>query len=334
MGRRSFASLGLALAAVVSLGAGPQTSTAPGMTEEERFLLLPARAFHWSGALPEALSVGDRVTAKLSLEAGDPPASEVFVSPPPGVKELSSEGVFVGEPHVTGEREIEYTVVPLRPGVFRVPALALKDKDGRLFARTDAVVGGQIPTLQEMEKKPPDLLDPVSLGFPLWVLVVTGIFGLLFLAFIIFGVYRLLRHYLAKPAAALPAAPPKPEDERALTALREIASKDLVAKGAFKELYFGVSEILKAYLGERYDVDAMESTTREMLDLLEERHVAETVVESLENLFDRLDLVKFTDHKPGAEDCSAALEDARKLVLNTRRPPVQAILGRQEGARP
>ena len=93
-------------------------------------------------------------------------------------------------------------------------------------------------------------------------------------------------------------------------------------RGEFKAHYFGISEILKTYLGERYRVDAVESTTREMIAALEERRsIGDPQLDRLESIFSKLDLVKFTDHIPLPDEGLKLLQSARELVMMTRRPP-------------
>src|SRR6185437_16115559 len=117
-----------------------------------------------------------------------------------------------------------------------------------------------------------------------------------------------------------PAEPPKPEDEVALAAFAALEKSGVLAKGDFKKHYFRVSEILKTYVGARYGFDAPESTTQEMLQMLDRAMAAEfatdaTKLGSLIELFGQLDLVKFTDHVPAGSDSSRVVAIAREFVL-------------------
>ena len=58
-----------------------------------------------------------------------------------------------------------------------------------------------------------------------------------------------------------------------------------------------------------------------MLSTLEEKKaVADFVVDQLEKMFERLDLVKFTDHFPAMEEPALLIQEARQFVVSTRKP--------------
>lgn len=105
--------------------------------------------------------------------------------------------------------------------------------------------------------------------------------------------------------------------------------EELARKGQFKKHYFRISEILKNYIGDRFGFDAPESTSREILALLKKQKVEglrsdEEEIERLERLFEKLDLVKFTDHSPVFGESAQVLDEARDFVMNTRRVKVVA----------
>ena len=62
--------------------------------------------------------------------------------------------------------------------------------------------------------------------------------------------------------------PPKPAHQRALMSLDALSEAQLPAQGRWREYYFRLSEILRKYLGERFDFDALECTTEELSECL------------------------------------------------------------------
>ena len=81
---------------------------------------------------------------------------------------------------------------------------------------------------------------------------------------------------------------------------------------------------MKTYLGGRYRFDAEESTARELCSILQrEKGVGDDVLREVEEIFSKLDFVKFTDHVPPSDEGMVLLERAKKLVLTTKRPRVE-----------
>jgi hypothetical protein len=237
-------------------------------------------------------------------------------------------------PVPSGEYRVKAT--PLKPGHFTLPSLAIKNAAGKALARTNPFtldVESAIRADDPKPEEPVDLRPPVSLRFPWWVLVLGGIVLALLLGGGIYAFYK-YRARKAKPKPLAPAEPPKPEDEVALAAFADLERTGPLRRGEFKAHYFKVSEILKTYIGARYRFDAAESTTREMISLLEERRaLSDQQIDKLESLFERLDLVKFTDHVPMPDEGLRLLGLARDFVMLTRRPPVITGPGPGQAAR-
>ncbi|MCC7440637.1 MAG: hypothetical protein IT285_03325 [Bdellovibrionales bacterium] len=315
------------LAFVSLLGAGLASARAqepvPGSSLDLKFPLLPVRSFEIEHRPEGKLQVGDRLNAVLSLaDSGDPAGDEVELVTPPGQPTLLKEGISFAERKEPAPGVVQVVIVPLRPGSIQVPALGLRKKgETEYFARTEPFALGVVDPLPGEVDQPTEFFGAVSLKFPLWLIILAGLVALALALGIVYGIYRLARRMRPRSLPEIPAGPPKSEDETALEALRLLQGKNLATRGAFKELHFGVSDILKQYLGARYRFDALESTTSELMRELESHHAGDTVVDAVETLYERLDLVKFTDHKPSIGECDQALEEARRIVTSTRRPP-------------
>ena len=193
-----------------------------------------------------------------------------------------------------------FRAVPIKSGKLILPSLLMVDDQGNKIGRTNPFEIEVQSAISSQDPKPtePEAIEPpVGLEFPLWV----GILGLMaFLALVgglSIGIYRWRKRKIGlKPKQTGPALP---EDELALSAIALLESKTLLSEGRYKEFYFELSEILKTYLGSRYQINALESTTCELMDLLK-RHplLSQESYEQIYVIGDALDLVKFTDHVP------------------------------------
>lgn len=228
-----------------------------------------------------------------------------------------------------------YAIVLMKGGKVHVPPVVISGKDGKPVAKTNAfdfTVASAIAADDPKPKEPQDPRPPLSLRFPWLILAIAGLVALVLAGALTYALARWLGGAKAKPAPAKPAPPPRPEDEVALEELANLAKQELPRQGKFKPHYFGISEILKTYIGGRYRFDAEESTSRELCQVLQrEKGVGDDVLREVEELFARLDFVKFTDHVPETGEGGELLERAKKLVLVTRRPKTEISAGQGQG---
>lgn len=169
-----------------------------------------------------------------------------------------------------------------------------------------------------------DLKDPASIRpdfRPMWIAL--GILlGLLLLAAVVWWLHR---RYAARFAAV-----PPPEDLFSRVpphvwvyeALQELIDRRLPEQGQVDLFYEELSRILKRYLGGRYRVDLMESTTSEIRGLLGQTGIETDPSRETEELLAACDQVKFAKSRPDAARCKQAVEQVYRIVDTTR--PVES----------
>jgi hypothetical protein len=220
-----------------------------------------------------------------------------------------------------------YAIVLMKGGRVHVPPVVVSGADGKPIAKTGAFDFDVVSAIAHDDPKPKEPQDPrppVALRFPWLILAIAGLVALVLAGALTYALARWLGGAKAKPVPEKPALPPRPEDEVALEELANLAKQELPRQGKFKPHYFGISEILKTYIGGRYRFDAEESTSRELCQVLQrEKGVGDGVLREVEELFAKLDFVKFTDHVPEVGEGAELLERAKKLVIVTRRPKIE-----------
>jgi|GEM_PF-2896207 len=223
---------------------------------------------------------------------------------------------------------------PLMAGDLSLPALPILDEKGEVVAQTKPLAISIASNLSEKERKsgqPPKAepaIGPLGLPFPIWI---QSALALTILGIALVGMFFLVRALRRKAAAALrKILPRKPYDQAALERMDALLKQGLIEKGSFKPLYFGISETLKFYFGERFHFDARESTTSELIALLRERTgtpgLNDGIIRKVESLFETLDPVKFADIVPSAESAREVHRVARDLITSTRKISVEPIL--------
>jgi hypothetical protein len=117
--------------------------------------------------------------------------------------------------------------------------------------------------------------------------------------------------------AVLNEPPPRPVDTRALEALDALAAQNLPGAGRYREFYFRLSEIVRAYLGELYSFEALESTTPELLNALNSRRTPGLAMSDLSAFAAASDFIRYAKTEPAVEDCKSHLELAYRIVHET-----------------
>src|SRR5262249_34141795 len=107
--------------------------------------------------------------------------------------------------------------------------------------------------------------------------------------------------------------------------LVELKRRNLIAAGAFKEYYSTLSDIVRAYLEQRFRLRAPEMTTEEFLLTTAREGRLEPVHRRLLGEFlSESDLVKFARHLPTIADSERAWTAARRFVDETAPSPIIA----------
>jgi hypothetical protein len=160
-------------------------------------------------------------------------------------------------------------------------------------------------------KKPEEAL--VRTWRILWALLVALIVGV--------TAYALMK-YMRRPKVEVPILAPAPEPlpVRTRKALDELRDQKLPDDGRFKEYYFRLSEIVRGYLGERFEFEALESTTPELIDALKKKAPAGLNLSELSQFAHESDFARYAKGEPSKELCDTHLQVAYRIVHSTTAP--------------
>jgi hypothetical protein len=132
------------------------------------------------------------------------------------------------------------------------------------------------------------------------------------------ALFWFLRRFIKKIARPEAAPPPKPPYEEAMDAFKELEAKQYLLKGMIREYVFELSEILKRYAGRRFEVNALDFTTEEMLEWLEKAPVDKSLRRSTEWFFVETEPVKFAKQIPEKDTVRRFGEEALSFIEKTR----------------
>lgn len=148
------------------------------------------------------------------------------------------------------------------------------------------------------------------------------ILGILLIGAIIFLIlYSIKRKKKNKPLFSLPVKPKEPPHIIALRELDRIKNEKIWQKEKTKQYYSEVTDALRNYIEERFDIPAMEQTTDEILDSFKYRKdlLAEKPYQNLSQILSLADLVKFAKYKTLPDDDNLTLVNSYFFVNETKK---------------
>lgn len=301
-------------------GPGATTPAAGGVT-------LGARADHLQ------VTVGDPIAVTFTLRHPEGMTLTEFDADH-ALKDLEILSQMTLAPKRLADGTVEegrvVTLAAYKTGSVEIPAVraTLRDAAGKeTEARSASLPVTVQSVLKAGETEPADLKRPVEMSERLlWPWFLAGALLLAAAAFVWWRRRRKRRPEAAVPV--MPAAPPRPEHEIAYEELERLLSSGLIERGEMKSFYIALAEIIRRYLGRRFDFDAFESTTWEILESMRSVRLPATTTTLLSELLGLCDLVKFAKHVPGRDETRASVERAYRLVDETKRtapPPLPAV---------
>ena len=211
---------------------------------------------------------------------------------------IYNAGVFsIPGPKVVGQEDIE--TLPSESDILLV---SLPEK----LMKQDTVTFNPIKDIMHEEADITDYLIYVYIFLALLVMVAIG--------------YYFFRLKKKKEAETIPVfeLPVLPAHEKALLALKSLSEQQLWQKGLIKEYQSGLTEIIRTYLEERYQIKALEMTTDEISMALSEAGFNTKYIIDLKEILQIADLVKFAKATPQENIHSIFMDRAVEFVENTK----------------
>lgn len=278
--------------------------------------------------------IGDQI--KFFLEVDHPKNIEVeFPNVPDTIKQkievLNRSPVDTFElKDESYQKQIQsFLITCFDSGSYRIPPYWFRIN---LEGRTDSIPSNGV-TLNvhtmpvDTTRGPTDIKMPY--GAPLTLKEVTPyILGIMLLgAIIFFIVYSIKRKKANKSIFSIPKKPKEPAHIIALRELDRIKNEKLWQQGKIKEFYSEVTETLRKYIEDRFEIPAMEKTSDETLESFRFRRdlIDEKSFDNLSQLLKLADLVKFAKYKPLPDDNSLTLVNAYFFVNETKKEEKKEI---------
>ncbi len=100
--------------------------------------------------------------------------------------------------------------------------------------------------------------------------------------------------------------------------LKKIKEKKLWQQAKEKKYYIEITDTIRNYIEDRFNISALESTSYELISMFENSNILDnTQLEELKHLLTLADLVKFAKHKPLPNENEMCYTNAMSFVENT-----------------
>jgi len=161
--------------------------------------------------------------------------------------------------------------------------------------------------------------EPLDLPFTIAEIKDQLIYGTLILLLIVLAIYLYLK-YRNKPKPIVEAAPEikRPSHEIALEKLESLKQQKLWQQGEVKAYHSALSEIMREYLENRFDIVALEATTDEIVEKMRIFAVAKEQKIVLQEMLELADLVKFAKVNPLPDEHERSYKIAYDFVMTTK----------------
>lgn len=162
---------------------------------------------------------------------------------------------------------------------------------------------------------PKDIM-PLPLSWSDW----KGVTWKFLLLIVLIGIviYLVIRYMDNKPIIRKVKVEPKlPPHEQAMQEIERIKEEKSWQKGDPKAYYTELTDVIRVYIHERFGFNAMEKTSAEIIDYLQENKDKEAI-EDLKLLFQTADLVKFAKYAPLLNENDMNLMSAIDFINQTK----------------
>ena len=267
-------------------------------------------------------TIGDKINYKITV--GFPENIEVFF---PETKDKVG-GLAVKDFAVSDTekekgriiREFRYVLETYKTGSYIIPAFDIKYKEKlkseEEVAKAPEVFIEVVTTLDENASDVRGIKPPVSLDkryFKLYIIIAIVFGVLLLVAVVLHFIYR-------RKHGEIEAIPePLSAHQIAYNDLERLSAMGLISKGQIKEYYYCLSNIVRHYIENRFNLMAPERTTEEFLaEMMVTDRLTGDHKELVGNFLEHCDMVKFAAYGPDGREIENSFNSAKRLVDETR----------------
>jgi len=204
--------------------------------------------------------------------------------------------------------------------LYLLPPFKVIDGTDTIYSNQVALKVSTIPVNTEA---PEEFFDIKEIWKPPFVLadyypIIFGILLILFAICVIGYIIQRLRNRKSTIPESLKEELKIPPHELAIRELNEIKLQKLWQQGRSKEYYTQITDTLRRYIFRRFGINAMEMTSYEILDFITRENDARSVYDTLKQILQFADLVKFAKLHPLPDENDLCMAYSYLFVNQTK----------------
>ncbi len=163
-----------------------------------------------------------------------------------------------------------------------------------------------------------DIKAPLEIPLDWWRIARWILAGVIFLIIVGLILFYIKRKREGKSLLPRREKPKRPPHEIALEELEALQNEKLLEKGEVKQFYSRISDIIRRYFENRFFIPALEMTTGQLVEAMENTEIEPEVIEIVESFLSVCDLVKFAKYIPTEEENEKTTSSAFQIVEMTK----------------
>lgn len=223
----------------------------------------------------------------------------------------------------TIDKNISYqqliTLTSYDSGYYKIPSLAFYSSDSLVLCETSPLYI-QVNTLAvDTTKAIKDIKAPLKIPLTLGEIIPYVLLSIALIILIVLVILLIKRIRNNKPI--LPKWKEKektPAHILALNALEALRLKKLWQQGEYKSYYSELSDILRIYIENRWNIQAMEMVSDEIIQALSELSLEDKLIDNIRFTLYHADMVKFAKGQPLSDENQRAFDNVLHFVNATK----------------
>ncbi|HIP36543.1 MAG TPA: hypothetical protein EYG85_06785 [Crocinitomix sp.] len=217
-------------------------------------------------------------------------------------------------------KEQELIITSFEPKTNPIPPFEFKYQDSIYLSQSLSLNVNTVP-VDTANKKLYDIFPIYEEEYPVTERIADTLkeyWYLLIILILIAIIIILYLKYKNKPKEVIVQEVKLPPHVKALNVLNELKAKQAWKNEDKKEYYSNLTDTVREYLEERFGIQALEKTTREIINDLKHTDISVDDKHFLREILKQADYVKFAKFKPQDEDGLQALEQSVEFVEKTK----------------
>lgn len=214
----------------------------------------------------------------------------------------------------------DFVITSFDSGIYFIPSLSFYNSDSVLLGETSPLqISVQTLVVDTASALIKGIKPPLRVPLTFKEIAPYLLIGILILGIIALIIILILRIKKKKPILPfIKEKPSLPAHIIALQALEKLRLQKLWQQGEFKQYYSELTDILRIYLKNRWNIQAMEMVSDEIIDALYLQNIDKELIQKIKYTLSHADSVKFAKGQPISDENQLSFDNIVYFVNETK----------------